>query len=433
MNLKGEIFLAWRYLKPQKSLITMLTYISLIGPMLGVGVLLVVMSVMNGIPQAFTEGLQVWTPHISIENADPEAVIDFDAAKEMIQHINENYRAQAAPFTTLNVLLEKEKGFEPFLVKGISPSHDAKIKNLKEKSVNDRRLQQNNSEKFTHYMPDIALEPEQIIVSADFLKDFNYSINDTVTLYSETKFRTMSQKSQKTKRVFLNVAQQFVIAGTFNFQTADLSKHVIFMHQDSANELNSMEWGDTQKIEVALENPDDALAVARQMSMDPKFKNMQFLPWGDQSGFTQSIQQQKELMAFVLFFIMMGAAVAIAACLFSLVIQKTKEIGILKSIGASPLSIVLVFLSQGIFVGTLGSTLGLIGGRIALKYRETIAKGLGAWDPQLYRLKDIPMYIDSTDVNLIFWGAVIICLVAAFIPALVAACVNPVKALQIGS
>ena len=67
MNLKGEFFLAWRYLKPQKSLVTMLTYISLIGPMLGVGVLRVVMSVMNGMPRQYIQAIQKWTSHIKVD------------------------------------------------------------------------------------------------------------------------------------------------------------------------------------------------------------------------------------------------------------------------------------------------------------------------------------------------------------------------------
>ncbi|NQZ60399.1 MAG: ABC transporter permease, partial [Lentisphaeraceae bacterium] len=133
-------------------------------------------------------------------------------------------------------------------------------------------------------------------------------------------------------------------------------------------------------------------------------------------------------------FIMGGAAIGVAACLFSLVIQKTKEIGILKATGASPLSIILVFLSQGTFIGFFGSVLGFVGGYIALEYRETIAHTLGAWDPELYKLKNIPKHIDwNGDVPLILIGSLIICVVAALVPAIVAACVNPVKALQSGS
>ena len=235
------------------------------------------------------------------------------------------------------------------------------------------------------------------------------------------------------KRAFPNTAQEFTIAGYFDFQIAELSKNVLFMHQDSANELMVMNWGDALQIEVALEDPEMAETVARQMYFDPKFRGMYFSPWYKQNAFVERIRREKALMTFVLFFIMGGAAIGVAACLFSLVIQKTKEIGILKATGASPFSIILVFLSQGTFIGVLGSVLGLIGGRVALKYRENIAEALGAWDAELYKLKNIPMHIDTNDVNLIFWGSIIICVVAALVPAIVAACVNPVKALQSGS
>ena len=417
MNLKGEFFLAWRYLKPQKSLVTMLTYLSLIGPILGVGVLLGVMAVMNGMPKAFVDQVLMWTPHISIEKS--QGIID--NADALVEHIEQKYKVKAAPVTNLHVFLQKKKGVKGFLVKGVYPPKDKDVSRLKD--MIDKE-----------FMPEYKMNPGEIIISKSVAIELGYRQGDKVILHSPEKYKVMlDQQAEGMKRALPNTAQEFIIAGYFDFQIAELSKNVIFMHQDSANELMVMNWGDALQIEVALEDPEQAEAVANEMRVDPKLGGMYFTPWYKKNAFVERIRREKALLTFVLCFIMGGAAIGVAACLFSLVIQKTKEIGILKATGASPLSIIVVFLSQGTFIGVLGSVLGLLGGRVALKYREVIAETLGAWDAELYKLKSIPMHIDANDVNLIFWGSIIICVTAALVPAIVAACVNPVKALQSGS
>ena len=135
-------------------------------------------------------------------------------------------------------------------------------------------------------------------------------------------------------------------------------------------------------------------------------------------------------MMFVLFFIVIGAALGVAACLFSMVIQKTQEIGILKATGVTPLSIIFVFICQGTILGSIGVGLGLIGGFITLAYRKEVANAFGFWDATLYRLESVPAYYDLTDITIISLGTIIICTLASSIPAFIAASVNPVKALQ---
>ena len=75
MLLKGELFLAWRYLKPQKTMISMLTYISLLGPVLGVGILIVVSSVMSGIPREFEKTMISYSSHITITSKKPSMML----------------------------------------------------------------------------------------------------------------------------------------------------------------------------------------------------------------------------------------------------------------------------------------------------------------------------------------------------------------------
>ena len=133
---------------------------------------------------------------------------------------------------------------------------------------------------------------------------------------------------------------------------------------------------------------------------------------------------------FVLFFIVIGAAIGVAACLFSTVIQKTREIGILKATGVSPASIIFIFICQGGILGLLGTILGLIGGVITLIFRNQVAALFGFWDATLYKLNYVPVHYNPVDILTIMFSAVVICTLGSSIPAMIAACVNPVKALQ---
>ncbi|MCM8536676.1 MAG: FtsX-like permease family protein [Lentisphaeraceae bacterium] len=417
MNFKGELFLAWRYLKPQKSLVTLLTYISLLGPILGVGVLIVVMSVMNGMPREFVQKMMEYHAHVKIQGREP-----IKDADKLIKYLEDTYDVKAAPVTSTHVFLQKDK-IHGFLAKGVYPPKDKDVSQLK--NYIDKR-----------YMPEYKLKPNEIVISQSTYYETGIKAGDEILLHSPEKYKKMleQQSNGETDRVYINTAKKFKVAGYFSLGSSKIDKNFIIMHQDSANELLSLNWGDATEIEMTLKDPKTSIDfINNVLRKDNNLIGYHFIPWQNESdGIYNRIQREKALMMFVLFFIMGGAAIGVAACIFSLVIQKTKEIGILKATGANPLSIIVIFLSQGAFIGILGSLIGFGGGLLVLRYREYVAKFLGAWDKELYRLDHVPMYLDPNDINMIFWGSIIICIVASIIPAIIAACVNPVKALHSG-
>ena len=85
---------------------------------------------------------------------------------------------------------------------------------------------------------------------------------------------------------------------------------------------------------------------------------------------------------------------------------------------------------MGTLLGVIGSGFGALSGLIALKYRQLIAQVLGIWDKKLYKLDYVPAYYEAVDVLIVFLASVLICAIAALIPAVIAAAINPVKALQ---
>ena len=124
--MKGILFLTWRYLKPKKNVSSIVTWLSCLGPMLGVGVLLVVMSVMNGFPNEIQRKIMEVESHISISRYDDGFFDDFDP---IVEHIEKKYDYKCSPYTALPVFIQLGDSIKTFIAKGILPEYEQKSSN----------------------------------------------------------------------------------------------------------------------------------------------------------------------------------------------------------------------------------------------------------------------------------------------------------------
>ena len=223
-----------------------------------------------------------------------------------------------------------------------------------------------------------------------------------------------------------DLVMTFKVVGYFEFGMYDFDSKIVYIHQDNANDLLGMEWEESTEVEMAFDKPFKALEKSEELQQ--KYPEYNFIPWQKKHmSYFETVQKEKVMISFVLFFIMGGAAIGVAACLFSLVLQKVKEIGVLKATGVTPLSIVMIFLIQGSFIGITGSIIGFGAGLLALHFRNDIFKIL--WSDE-YFLKEIPALIDYQEVSLILAGSIIICILGALLPAIFAASIKPTTALH---
>ncbi len=150
----------------------------------------------------------------------------------------------------------------------------------------------------------------------------------------------------------------------------------------------------------------------------------------------EAVRLERTVMFFLLFFIVVVAAFGIMNTLITVTVQKTREIGIMKAIGANIWQIVWVFLAQGMVVGLFGTLSGLGLGMLLIRYRNEFSQwlastfGIEVFPRQVYQFSAIPAEIVPNDVAIICVGAFIICSLAALIPAYFAARLDPVKALR---
>ena len=422
MNFKGEAFLAWRYLKPKKTLISQLTYISLLGPILGVGVLVVITSIMNGLPRETLKKMMEFESHITLVS---EISPSLQNPHKIQKDLKDVYGYESSPVSIAPIFLQfqhpttkQNRNIPEIYAKGISLEPNNTLSELKKQMVDGQ----------------LSLEENEVIISRHIAWQNNIHVGDTIYFHSLKKYSELildHQDENSNKEVPFEIAREMKVSGIYHLGHIEFDKRFIYVHQDVANDLLNLEWGDAQMISLTIDDGFEALNTAQKLSNDPHFPGVRFIPWQEKhQAFTDMIAKEKSMMTLVLFFIMCGAAVGVAASIFSLVLQKTKEIGVLKATGVSPLSIIVIFMSQGLFIGTVGSILGYLGGCVVLYYRQGIAQALGAWNAELHFLDKVPMYIIPEEITLICLSSILICTVASLFPALVAASVKASTALH---
>ena len=185
-----------------------------------------------------------------------------------------------------------------------------------------------------------------------------------------------------------------------------------------------------------LHDPFKVHDVARQLSATLG-EEFGFVLWPDEhASLLNAIMVEKNVMFYLLFFIMIVAAFGIMNSLITFVVQKTREIGMLKALGATRAQILWLFLSQSLIVGVVGVALGFALGMLAVHYRNGFLEvmrrltGFELFPAQIYNFTQLPALIDPGDIAMICGSALLICLLAGLAPAWTAGRLQPVDALR---
>lgn len=208
----------------------------------------------------------------------------------------------------------------------------------------------------------------------------------------------------------------------------------VFMPLPLAQELAGLQ-GAVQGIAVRLDDPYQAHVMSGEFaSMMPP--GWHAVTWMEEFGeFSNLINQQRVMMYFALSFIILVSAFSMMAVMFTVTIQKRREIGVMKALGAAPGQIVKVFVYQGMILGFVGSVLGVVMGLVVIRFRGTlqdVLRGFG-FDPfpkSFHGFQVLPAHVNPTEVTIIAIAAFILCSLAAFVPAFFAARSDAAKSLR---
>ncbi|PYJ11361.1 MAG: ABC transporter permease [Verrucomicrobia bacterium] len=423
MKLPFSFFLALRYLKPKRTFVSIITLISMAGVMLGVTVLILVISVMTGFDRELRQKVIDFDAHILVGSED----VLRDWRELTVKIRNTPGVVGTAPYVQGPVIVEFRNQRLAPLIRGIDPVEEEKVVPLK---------------KFMK-KGTLDLEGESTVLGVELARKLHIDVGDKLTIYSpgnlgeilleKTKGPDERQAIDKLREVVL--PKELTVTGIFETGHYMHDSEFLLVPVYIGQELYGL--GDAlHGITVKTVDPYGAEAVKRDIQEflePPQFAQT----WIDMnSQYFEAVRLERTVMFFLLFFIVIVAAFGIMNTLITVTVQKTRDIGIMKAIGANIWQIVWVFLGQGVVVGIFGTLAGLGLGMTLIRYRNEFSQWLAntlhieVFPKQVYQFSQIPAEVVPRDVAIICISAFVICWIFALIPAYRAARLDPVKALR---
>jgi lipoprotein-releasing system permease protein len=424
-RLPFEAFLALRYLRPRRTFVSVITVISIIGVLLGVAVLIIVISVMSGFDKEWRVRILGFNAHLKVFPAvHGEVLTNYES---MMRKISANPEViGVSPFIGSKVLFETEPQIGPTnydvaALFGVDPETIGKV-NVLPKSIVAGKFD---------------LEDKGVIVGQDFAAGLGLQIGDRLAIYSARSVEKMRATIGKTNAEYI-LPQDYSIRGVFDVDFPDFNSSIIVTSLEDARDLQAMPDDSVQGLQIKLRDAFEADRVAEDLSR-ALGDNVSIMTWRQENpAMFNALAVEKNTMFYILFFIVIVSAFGIVNCQITFVVQKTREIGILKSIGATQGQILWLFLSQSIVVGALGVGLGFGVGMLALAYRNEFLEfmrhttGMELVPASIYHTYELPVSIQAGDVAAICGAAFFICVLAGLFPAWKASRLQPVEALRYG-
>ena len=423
-----SFFLALRYLKPKRTFLSIITLISILGVTLGVTVLILVISVMTGFDRELRQKVMEFDAHILVTTDD--ILRDWRTLKTKIDNTPDV--VASAPFIQGPVIIEFENRRLAPMIRGVDPAQEEKVIPL-QKFIKEGKLD---------------LEGESTVLGIELARKLRVKVGDKITVYSPGNLGQILDEIKKlenakgdAEKKAINQLREVVLPKELTVTGIYETGH--YLH-DSEFLLVPIYVGQE------LYNLGDALHGITVRTADPygaeRVKNSieQFLEppefaqtWIDMNKqFFEAVRLERTVMFFLLFFIVVVAAFGIMSTLITVTVQKRREIGIVKALGANISQIIWIFLGQGTVVGLFGTLTGLGLGMTLIRYRNEFSHWLAStlhieiFPREVYQFSEIPAQVVPQDVWIICISAFLICSFAALIPAYFAARLDPVKALR---
>ena len=416
-----ELVLGWRYTRAGRAtrrngFISFISGVSMLGIGLGVAALVIVLSVMNGFQKEVRDRMLSVVSHIEIVSADGGALDDF---KGTLQVIRANPQGVgAAPFISAQALLARGEDMKGVLVRGIDPALEPSVVDL---SVG---LLGKNSN-----MPGVeALLPGQfgVVLGLDLARQLGVRLGDPVTL--------IAPNGQVTPAGVLPRLKQMQVVGLFNSGHYEYDSALVMLHVEDAGKIFRLE-GPTG-IRLKIKNLHDARIVA--WTLAPTLPaGMAIRDWTQQNRtWFAAVQVEKRMMFIILTLIVAVAAFNLVSTLVMSVTDKRADIAILRTLGASPGSIMGVFMMQGAMVGVIGTLSGLFLGLLIAFNIDVIVLALetlfnASFLPKdIYLISRMPSDPQMSDILPVAIISLLLSFVATLYPSWRASQVNPAEALR---
>ncbi|MCX8057464.1 MAG: FtsX-like permease family protein [Ignavibacteria bacterium] len=404
-----ERLIAFRYLKSKHKInfITVISLLSIIGITVGVAALIIVLSVFNGFGSLVTEILISFDPHLKIESNYAEGFLP-DKKLENWLESNENVQS-FSPFVNGKCVVYSNKVIRIINLYGISESKKHEIGGLKQNIISGEYNLHSD------FIP-------KALIGLSLATRLQVSVGDTIVVVSpdgiENLLAGLSVPSYQT----------FVVGGIYNTHNKDIDAFNVYVPLSFAQRL--LNYGNNIfGYEIRLKNINRTNSVKSALEKNFENKIYSIKTWFDLHKDLYSVMLIERWTAYVILSLIIAVATfSIFSSLLMTVLEKKRDIGILKAMGLQNKSLLKIFLLEGIIIGVIGSILGLIVGLgvcfLQLKYK------IYSLDPTVYIIDALPIKIEWLDVFLIVVMAIFLSTFAAYFPAKRATKLNPIEAIR---
>jgi lipoprotein-releasing system permease protein len=394
-----EIFIGIRYLlaKKREKFIPIITLFSIAGIAVGVTTLITTLAVMGGFEQELKEKILGMNAHLIITKGVARELKNYTAIIEKIKKIDKI--VGIAPIITTQAILSSEYGNAGIVLKGIDIKLEPSVSKLKEYITQGK----------------FEISDNEILIGKELAKKLGIIVGDEINLFTSQEQELIpTQQTVKIKGIFESGMYEY----DANFAYISLKKAQYLLKLEDAVSYIAVTISDIYQVPKIAEKINKMLGYSYWTRTWQQMNKSLF----------SALKLEKTVMFIILSLIILVAGFNIASSLIMRVMEKTKEIGILKSMGATSLSIQAIFLLEGAIIGIVGTIIGFLGG-------VGLCKALSEYQfiklpSDIYYISSIPVNLRWADVVIISLSAIILSLLSAIYPARYANSLNPVEALR---
>jgi lipoprotein-releasing system permease protein len=416
MQLPYELILGWRYTRAGRTtrrngFISFISGVSMLGIALGVAALIIVLSVMNGFQKEVRDRMLSVVSHIEIYAPNGAALPD--VARTMAESRKNPQVIGAAPFIAAQALLARGEDMKGTIVRGIDPAHEGEVTDLAVdlKSTALAKLTPGNF---------------GIVLGGELARSLGAREGDQVTL--------IAPSGQVTPAGVVPRLKQMTVVGTFDSGHFEYDSALVLIHIDDAARIFRLEG--PSGVRLKLKDLNQAREVAAELGTTLTGEVL-IRDWTRQNRtWFAAVQLEKRMMFIILTLIVAVAAFNLVSTLVMTVTDKRADIAILRTLGASPRSIMGIFMVQGAMVGVIGTLAGLTLGLLVALNIDTIVPALehalnASFLPKdIYLISRMPSDPQSSDIMPIAIISLVLAFLATIYPSWRASRVNPAEALR---